>query len=68
MAPEILNKLPYQGKSVDIFASAIILFIMVTKELPFYSASPQDYFYKYLIEGRADIFWKLHCKNKYGGE
>jgi len=29
MAPEIHLKQPYEGKSVDIFAAAIILFIMV---------------------------------------
>lgn len=29
MAPEIHNKQAYQGRSIDLFASAIILFIMV---------------------------------------
>lgn len=29
MAPEIHLKQPYQGKQVDLFAAAIILFIMV---------------------------------------
>ena len=30
MAPEILEKQPYQGQVVDLFAAAVILFIMYT--------------------------------------
>lgn len=35
MAPEIHLKMPYEGKSVDTFAAAIILFIMVAQHPPF---------------------------------
>ena len=41
---------------------------MVAKHPPFQPASPEDYFYKHLAAGRADKFWKEHCKNKDGGE
>ena len=64
MAPEIHLKQPYQGKSVDLFAAAIILFIMVSQHPPFTTAQPQDPFYKCLAANRADIFWKTHCKSK----
>lgn len=38
MAPEIHLKQPYQGRSVDLFAAAIILFIMVAQHPPFTTA------------------------------
>ena len=68
MAPEIHLKQPYNGKSIDLFASAIILFIMVAQHPPFTTAQPTDPFYRCLAANRADIFWKTHCKNKEGGE
>lgn len=66
MAPEIHLKQPYQGQSVDLFAAAIILFIMVAQHPPFTSAVFKDPFYRCLASNRADIFWKTHCKNKEG--
>lgn len=64
MAPEFhLNK-PYNGKSCDLFAAAIILFIMVAAHPPFQTAKPHDPFYKCIAENRSDVFWKTHCKNK----
>lgn len=68
MAPEIHLKQPYQGKSVDLFAAAIILFIMVSQHPPFTTAQPQDPFYRCLAASRADIFWKTHCKSKSNGD
>jgi len=68
MAPEIHLRKPYQGRSIDIFASAIILFIMVAKHPPFTSAEPTDAFYKCLAANRADIFWKTHLSRKPKGE
>lgn len=68
MAPEIHLKMPYQGASVDIFAAAIILFIMVAQHPPFTTAQPQDPFYKCIAANRSDVFWKIHSKNKPGKE
>ena len=68
MAPEIHLKQPYKGKSVDLFAAAIILFIMVAQHPPFTTAQPNDPFYRCLAANRADIFWRTHCKNKPGKE
>jgi serine/threonine protein kinase len=67
MGPEIHLKQPYQGKSVDLFASAIILFIMVAQHPPFTTAQSTDPFYRCLAANRADVFWKTHCKNKPNG-
>jgi serine/threonine protein kinase len=68
MAPEIHLKQPYQGRSVDLFAAAIILFIMVSAHPPFTTAEPQDPFYRCIAASRADIFWRTHCKSKENGE
>ena len=66
MAPEIHARRQYIGSSVDLFASAIILFIMVTQHPPFTRAEPSDPFYRLLCANRADLFWKAHAKNKPG--
>ena len=67
MAPEIHARRPYVGTSVDLFACAIILFIMVTQHPPFTRAEPNDPFYRLICANRADLFWKAHSKNKEGG-
>ena len=60
MAPEIhLNK-PYTGAGVDLFASAIILFVILSQRPPFNSANPNDPHYRLLAAGRSDLFWKAH--------
>ena len=64
MAPEINLKRPYQGRSVDYFAAAIILFVMVAQHPPFFAAVPTDPFYKCIAANRADIFWKTHMDRK----
>jgi serine/threonine protein kinase len=66
MAPEIHARRPYIGTSVDLFACAIILFIMVTQHPPFTRAEPVDPFYKLICANRADLFWRAHSKNKPG--
>ncbi len=64
MAPEIHARKPYSGASVDLFATAIILFIMYTQHPPFTKAVPEDPFFRLLCANRADLFWKAHSKNK----
>ena len=68
MAPEIHLEAPYQGKQVDIFAAAIILFLLVAHQPPFTQAKVTDPYYKCIAGNRADIFWKTHSRNKPGGE
>jgi 5'-AMP-activated protein kinase, catalytic alpha subunit len=67
MAPEIHARRAYNGASVDLFACAIILFIMVTQHPPFTRAEPNDPFYRLLCANRQDLFWKAHSKNKENG-
>jgi serine/threonine protein kinase len=60
MAPQILAKVPYRGNEVDLFAMAVILFIMYTGHPPFNEASRHDDYYRLLMENKADRFWKYH--------
>jgi len=67
MAPEINNGQTYQGPVVDLFAAAIILFIMVAQHPPFGKAVPNDAHYKLVVANRLDLFWKFHSRSKVGG-
>ena len=58
IAPEILLRRPYNGKSADIFSLGIVLFILVTGKLPFKMALPNDNLYKYISRGDYVEFWK----------
>ena len=68
MAPEIHLGKPYSGPSVDLFASAIILFVIMTQRPPFSSANPTDPHYRLLAANRADIFWQAHKEAEEGNE
>jgi len=67
MAPEIYKGDRYSGQSVDLFATGIILFIMVAQHPPFNAASASDPHYKLLSSNIHDVFWKVHTKRKPGG-
>lgn len=67
MAPEINNGATYQGAVVDLFAAAIILFIMIAQHPPFGKAVANDAHYKLVIANRLDLFWKFHSRSKPGG-
>ena len=60
MAPEIHLGKPYTGQGVDLFASAIILFVMLSQRPPFGSPNPTDPHYRLLAADRSDLFWKAH--------
>ena len=45
MAPELHMKRTYTGEGVDLFASAVILFTMLTKRPPFEKATTTDPLY-----------------------
>ena len=64
MAPEIHLRMPYEGPVVDLFASAIILFIMYSGTPPFTKADPKEPYYKLLCTNKADTFWNAHAKHK----
>jgi len=68
MAPEIHLGKPYEGARVDLFASAIILFVILTQRPPFASANPQDPHYRLLAANRADVFWQAHADAEQGND
>jgi serine/threonine protein kinase len=51
MAPELLEKRPYRGTCVDIFAAGVVLFVMNTGTWPFEKdASINDPIYRYIVD------------------
>ena len=58
MAPEIKNRLSYDGKSTDIFSAGVILFILVLGIFPFQEAKEGDYFYNFILTGDLEKYWK----------
>ena len=66
MAPEIHLGKEYEGARVDLFASAIILFVILTQRPPFTSANPQDPHYRLIAAGRANLFWQAHAEAENG--
>lgn len=60
MAPEIVDRKDYSGNKADIFAAAVILFIMVARHPPFSNASIDDPHFKLVAANRLDLFWRFH--------
>ena len=57
-APEIKSQHKvYDGKKVDVFATGVILFILVVPDFPFEEASDDSVNYKLIIEGKSNEFW-----------
>ena len=63
MAPEIHIAKVYEGARVDIFASGIILFVILSQRAPFAIANLQDPHYSLLAKSRFDKFWSAHTRN-----
>ena len=68
MAPELNERKKYNVIAVDLFATAIILFIMVSGTPPFNQATKDEFYYKFLYYKKYDLFWKYHTKGKPSGE
>ena len=66
-APEINERQPYKGEAVDLFAAAIVLFIMVSGTPPFTKAERDEFYYKLIAGNRFDLFWRYHVKGKPSG-
>jgi len=58
-APELLLRRAYDHKC-DVFSVGVILFIMLTGYPPFENASVSDPWFKPLLEGKVDKFWRAH--------
>lgn len=63
MCPEILAGEKYKGDEADLFASAVILFILLSQHPPFVKAEPTDRYYKRIAKdngAQIDKFWKVY--------
>lgn len=67
MAPEVLEKRPYRGTSVDIFSLGVILFTMATGTMPFETqASVDDSLYQYIVDKEYEEYWEAWSKSEEG--
>jgi serine/threonine protein kinase len=63
MCPEILAGQEYKGIEADLFASGVILFILLSQHPPFVKAEPTDRYYKRIAKdngAQIDKFWKVY--------
>ena len=58
MAPEIKENKVYDGVKIDLFSTAVILFIIVQGIFPFKEAKKDEYFYKLIITEDLDTYWR----------
>ena len=58
MAPEIKEGKIYDGRQADMFSTGVIIWIIVVGSFPFLEATPDDYFYKELLNENNDNYWK----------
>merc|ERR1711981_454740 len=58
MAPEIKEGKQYDGKQIDVFSTAVILFIIVQGIFPFKEAKKEEYFYNLLLQGKLDTYFQ----------
>jgi len=63
MAPEVKLRKEYNGTQIDVFSTAVILFIIVMGIFPFKEAKKTEYFYGMIFNGELDKYW-----NKTGGD
>jgi len=45
MAPEIIENKVYNGKKIDLFSTAVILYILVKGTFPFRQAKTDEFYY-----------------------
>lgn len=56
-SPELLAHKQYYGVSNDIFAVGVIMFVLVTGNMPFRIASPKDPHYSLICKGDYESYW-----------
>jgi len=57
-SPEILRRIPYDGKKSDIFSLGVILFTLLFNQFGFQIAIPTNDLYKLIIKKKYEKFWE----------
>jgi serine/threonine protein kinase len=47
----------------DVWSAGVVLFSMLTSNLPFGVASSEDWYFRVFASGRHEFFWQCHMKN-----
>jgi len=62
MPPEQHAGKAYSGKQADLFASAVILFMMITQCQPFAEARINDKYYRLIAGNKPSLYWPIFEK------
>jgi serine/threonine protein kinase len=62
MPPEQHAKKAYSGKAADLFALAVVIFMMVTQCQPFDEARVTDKYYRLIAGNKPSHYWKIFDK------
>jgi len=62
MPPEQHAKKAYSGKAADMFAIAVVLFMMITQCQPFDEAKVTDKYYRLIAGNKPSYYWKIFEK------
>lgn len=62
MPPEQHAKKAYSGKSADLFAVAVVLFMMITQCQPFDEARVTDKYYRLIAGNKPSLYWRIFEK------
>ncbi len=68
MAPEMLGGRTYDPRLTDLWATGVMLFILMAGFPPFQRARDDDWWFNKLNTGRHALFWQAHCRNAYFSE
>ena len=67
MAPEIQLGVQYQPQTVDVYAFAVILFMLYSGRAPFVEATLSDPHFKLLAGHDVEKFWRAHSVDRENG-
>ena len=57
-SPEILRRIPYDGKKSDIFSLGVILFTLLFNQFGFQIAIPTNDLYKLIVKKKYEKYWE----------
>ena len=61
MAPEISSAKPYNAIDADLFATAVLIFVMTTRTYPWATTKEQDPDYRFFVKNLNEEWWEQKC-------